>query len=142
MDKKLVIERVFNAPIEKVWAAWTQPEILQQWSSPDNMSLSDVGGELKVGSEWHSTMKGDGFEMKLGGVYKEITKPYKLVSSHVWYNADGSVGEETEFTVELTSEGSKTRMLFTQTGFASNDSKQGHNGGWQQCFDKLAPLVQ
>ncbi|HEU4879116.1 MAG TPA: SRPBCC domain-containing protein [Gemmatimonadaceae bacterium] len=142
-DKELVINRVFDAPRELVWKAWTDPEEMKQWSAPRGFTIPINEGELKPGGVWRSQMrKEDGTELNLGGVYHEIVEPERLVFTHAWMDESGKPGPETVVTVILTERGNKTEMTFRQTGFASVESRDGHEGGWNECFDKLAELEE
>jgi uncharacterized protein YndB with AHSA1/START domain len=83
----------------------------------------------------------DGKEMSLGGEYREIVEPSRLVFTHVWYN-EPKPSPETLVTVTLVERGGKTEMTFRQTGFDSIESRDGHSEGWNECFDKLEELVR
>jgi uncharacterized protein YndB with AHSA1/START domain len=85
--------------------------------------------------------KPDGTDLWLGGVYREIVEPERLVFTHAWLDANGKPGPETLVTVTLTERGGKTEMKFRQTGFDSTESREGHAGGWGECFDKLEELL-
>ncbi len=138
----LTIERDFDAPIQKVWQAWTDPEMLQKWSCPDTFEVTKIGGVLKVGGEWHMTMESStpGYNGSIKGKYLELIEPTKIVSTHTWINDDGSE-DTTTYTVELSERDGKTHMVYTQTGFANKGIMEGHNGGWSQCFAKLEAML-
>jgi uncharacterized protein YndB with AHSA1/START domain len=86
--KDLVLERIFDAPVERVWQAWTDPVEVSKWwgprgfASPDNKIDLRVGGKytfsMQAGSEEYVKQVGDGI-MYDGGVYKEIVEHKKLV---------------------------------------------------------------
>ncbi len=83
----------------------------------------------------------EGELLHLAGVYREIVPPERLVFTHAWTDEDGKPGPETLVTVTLAEEGGKTVMTFRQTGFSSTESRDGHGGGWTECFDKLDELL-
>jgi uncharacterized protein YndB with AHSA1/START domain len=142
-DNELVINRVFNAPRDIVWKAWTDPEQLKEWSAPNGFTLPISEGDLRPGSAWRAQMrKDDGTELDLGGVYREIAAPERLVFTHVWMDENGKPGPETLVTVTFTDRGGKTEMNFRQSGFDSVESRDGHSEGWTECFDKLAELLK
>jgi uncharacterized protein YndB with AHSA1/START domain len=137
-DRELIITRIFDAPRELVWKAWTEPERIKQWLAPKDFTIPVAEGDLRPGGAWRSSMrKPDGTELWLGGVYREIVEPERLVFTHAWLDEKGKPGPETLVTVTLTERGSKTEMKFRQTGFDSVESRDGHGGGWNECFDKL-----
>jgi uncharacterized protein YndB with AHSA1/START domain len=134
---------VFNAPRDIVWKAWTDPEQLKEWSAPNGFTLPISEGDLRPGGAWRAQMrKDDGTELDLGGVYREIAAPERLVFTHVWMDENGKPGPETLVTVTFTDRGGKTEMNFRQSGFDSVESRDGHSEGWTECFDKLAELLK
>ncbi len=140
---ELVINRKFNAPRELVWKAWTDPEMMKIWSAPRGFTIPRSEGELRVNGPWHATMvKPDGEELNLGGKYLEIVEPERLVFTHTWMDENGNpVSAESTCTVTLTARGNKTDMIFRQTGFDSEGSRDGHSEGWTECFDKLDEML-
>ena len=139
---ELVITRTLDAPVHLLWRAWTDPEHLKQWSAPRAFTIPVSEGELRPGGPWRATMRqDDGTELQLGGEYREIIEPEKLVFTHAWYDENGNRGPETVVTVTLRDRRGKTEMNFRQTGFTSAGSRDGHAGGWSECFDKLAKLL-
>ena len=142
-DLELVINRVFDAPRELLWKAWTDPEMMKVWSAPRGFTIPRSEGELKVNGTWHATMvKPDGEELSLGGRYLEIVEPERLVFTHVWMDENGNpTSSDSTCTVTLTARGNKTEMNFRQTGFDSEGSRDGHNEGWNECFDKLDEML-
>ena len=141
-EQDLVIKRVFDAPRNLVWQAWTDPEKLKLWSAPKGFTIPIAEGELKPGGKWRSCMvTPDGKELWLGGEYREIVEPSHLVFTHAWDN-DGNPSPETLVTVTLVERGGKTEMTFHQTGFGSVDARNQHEHGWNSCFDRLAELLK
>ena len=141
-DRELVITRVFDAPRELVWKAWTEPERIKQWLAPKDFTIPVAEGDLRPGGAWRSSMrKPDGTDLWLGGVYREIVEPERLVFTHAWLDEKGKPGPETVVTVTLTERAGKTEMNFRQTGFDSVESREGHSDGWNQCFTKLEEML-
>lgn len=134
----LRIERVFDAPVELVWRCWTQKEHLDKWSAPKGFTIPRSQGDARKGGHYHLTMRtSDGHDLGLGGTYREIVPHKLLVMTHVW-DEDGI---ETVVRVRFEDLGTRTRMIFEQTGFDSDESRNGHEGGWSECFDKLDALL-
>jgi uncharacterized protein YndB with AHSA1/START domain len=84
----------------------------------------------------------DGTELWLGGVYKEVVRPEKLVFTHAWDGPNGKPGPETLVTVTFVEKGSDTEMHFHQTGFDSVESRNGHGEGWNECFGLLDTFLR
>lgn len=137
---KLSLTRVFAAPRALVFAAWTQPQHLKQWSAPHGFKIPVSEGELKPGGSWRATMvMPDGTPLVLSGIYTKVVPDQLLAFTHHW---DGDPGDETLITVRFSdAPDGGTLMEFEQTGFASAESRAGHAGGWGQCFERLDVLL-
>ena len=141
-EKVLSITRIFDAPRHLVFEAWTNPEHLKQWCAPHEFDIPHAEGELKPGGFWRSSMsKSDGTLLKLGGAYREIVPDEKVVFTHAWDKETGGSGHETVITVTFEDKGDKTLMHFHQAFFLDKESRDGHEGGWGQCFERLAALL-
>lgn len=141
-ERELSITRVFNAPRHLVFEAWTNPEHLKRWCAPHDFDIPTAEGELKPGGAWRSSMrKSDGTLLKMGGTYREIVPNERLVFTHAWDEETGGSGHETVVTLTFDDQDGKTLMHFHQANFATKESRDGHEGGWTQCFDRLAGLL-
>ena len=137
---KLSLNRVFAAPRALVFAAWTEAKHMKQWSAPHGFKIPVSGGDLRPGGPWHATMvMPDGTKLVLGGKYVKIVQDELLQFTHRW---EGDPGPETLVTVRFTdAPGGGTKMKFEQTGFTSAESRDGHGGGWKECFERLDALL-
>lgn len=141
-DLDLTIKRVFDAPRELVYKAWTDAELGRRWSAPPGFSVPDSQADVRVGGAWRLCMRKPGEkDLWVGGVYREVVPPARLVFTHAWDDAEGKPGHETLVTVTLEPRAGKTEMTFTQTGFESVESRDGHGEGWSECFDQLAQVL-
>ena len=140
---ELELERRIAAPRERVFAAWTDPELLRRWSAPEGLSIADGATDLRVGGGWHVVMAApDGTRHEAFGTYRDIAPPGRLSYTHAWREPGGS-SPETVVTVELRPDGSDaTRLRFTQVGFDSVPSRDGHAGGWSSALDQLQALLE
>jgi uncharacterized protein YndB with AHSA1/START domain len=141
-ERELSIRRTFNASRELVFRAWTEPQLLAQWSCPRGFTCSENRGELRVGGGFSTCMRSpEGTEHRLRGVYREIVPPERLVFTHCWVDEHGTPGPETLVTVTLVERDGRTEMLFHQGRFDSIASRDGHEQGWTSCFEQLAELL-
>ena len=139
---QLRLERVIRADRQRVWDAWTRPELLQQWSAPEGLRGGDGTMDLRVGGGWSFRMtEPDGTWHQAFGTYREIVPGERLVYTHAWHTADGT-SPETILTVELFDVDGGTRLVLTQTGFESAASRDGHVGGWSSALDNLQRLFE
>jgi uncharacterized protein YndB with AHSA1/START domain len=80
--RTLIIKKTFNAPIELVWEAWTQPNHIAQWWAPKGMPVKVVQHDFIVGGVWKYTMlMPDGNEFIPEGIYSEIVLLKRIVTS-------------------------------------------------------------
>lgn len=138
-ERTLVITRTFDAPVSLVWQAWTDGAHIAKWSAPRGFTIPVSEGDLRVGGTWRCCMRApDGAEMWLGGVYREIVPNTLLVMTHAWDDESGRPGHQTLVTVRFEDLSGRTKVTLQQTGFDSVQSRDGHAGGWGECFDLLA----
>jgi uncharacterized protein YndB with AHSA1/START domain len=139
---ELTLEQEIPAAPELVFAALTEPEQVRRWSAPEGLAVVDGDTDLRVGGGWRVVMAApDGARHEAFGTYREIRAPERLVYTHAWRQGGGS-SPETVLTVELRPEGGGTRLLFTQAGFASPESRDGHREGWSSALGHLRALLQ
>jgi uncharacterized protein YndB with AHSA1/START domain len=142
-NRSLVLERVFDAPRHLVFEAWTKPEHLVHWCAPEGFTIPESRGDFREGGEWYALMiKPDGEKFPVCGVYLEIIPDELLVMSHGWIEDDGTRPHETVLKVRFTDEGKKTKVRLEQSIFKSVESRDGHQGGWSSCFDRLEQLLR
>jgi uncharacterized protein YndB with AHSA1/START domain len=149
---ELKITRVFEAPRELVWLAWTDPAMQMQWMGPRGFTTTELHMPKTVGAEWRRTMEGlvpaTGAPVKLKqhGTVREVKPPELLVFTFAW-DVPSDVGlsnmdfEENIITVRLEEQGNRTVMTFTQGPFLSASACDGHTGGWNSAFDKFAEFL-
>ena len=138
-ESELVITRVFDAPQALVFAAWTEPEHLARWSGPQGFTTPHSTMDLREGGRYRACLRSpEGAEHWVGGVYKTLQPPHRLVMTHAWEDEHGEPGPQTLVTVTLSEESpGRTRMHFRQSGFDSTSSRDGHARGWASSFDRL-----
>lgn len=138
----LQLRRIFEAPRDLVWLAWTRPEMTLRWLGPVEWPAVRVEQDLRVGGAWSALLRSADGERTLwqGGAYREVDPPERLVFTFQWgdRHEDGPA-VETIVTVVLTElAAARTLMEFTQAGLKSAESATGHRSGWASTFDRLA----
>jgi uncharacterized protein YndB with AHSA1/START domain len=137
-----VITRVFDAPRELVFKAWTEPERILQWLGPRGFTATEFEMDTKPGGAWHSRMHSpDGKPYANGGNILEAIEPERLVFTFAWDDEDGRPGREMLITITLADLGGRTEMTFHQAVFEDIEDRDGHRGGWSESFDKLAAYL-
>jgi uncharacterized protein YndB with AHSA1/START domain len=138
-DHILVIKRVFDAPRSLVFKMWTERDHVVQWMGPRGFVVTHADADLRPGGAWRSCIRSPaGEDLWVGGVYREIVANERLVFTHAWDDAACNPGHETIVTITLTDHGKQTQLTFEQKFFDSVQQRNGHQGGWNECFDILA----
>ncbi|HRF82374.1 MAG TPA: SRPBCC domain-containing protein [Flavobacteriales bacterium] len=136
------ITRVFDAPPELVWKAWTTPAMLVHWFGCAAFSTETAEVDLREGGNWRVVLRTpDGEDIPSYGTYTAV-KPFgHLAFTHQWEKQPVDVNpahHRTLITVDLRQEGTGTRLEFRQTGLVTEASRDSHVGGWCDSMDALA----
>ncbi|MCW2502058.1 MAG: hypothetical protein JWO79_342 [Actinomycetia bacterium] len=138
----LTITRIFDAPRELVYAAWTDSEQLAGWLGPKGYTAHSVSGDLRPGGAWRSCIRSPkGEDLWASGEYRTIDPPSHLVFTYAWEGPDGARQTDTLITITFAEVGDKTQMTFVQQGLDSPESRDGHEDGWSQAFDDLGAYL-
>lgn len=147
---KLVITREFEAPRPLVWKAWTDPEQTKAWlSMGEGMTIETVTMDLRVGGKFRiQTQRADGEFFTSAGTYLEVNPPERLVYTWDW-EKDGAgtefgelEGRETQVTVEFRDRGERTQLVLTHEKFASVESRDSHEDGWNDLLGRMAAFLK
>jgi len=133
----LVVQRKIKASPERLFDAWTKPELMKQWFHAGvKMTTPAAEADPKLGGPWKVVMRSqDGKEYLNNGKYLVIDRPNKLVFT--WHPM-GQADYETKVTLlfKKVSEG-VTEMTLTHEGLRDQDAVNRHNSGWMGCVDNL-----
>ena len=136
----LKIQRRVAALPDKVFEAWTRPDLLARWWGPEGLVLSDYKFDVREGGHWRTVMKSSqGIEHIATGVYKTIDPPYRLVMSWVW-EKNGMPGAESEVIVTLEAIEGGTWLTLVHQSFATTEARDAHERGWISHLIKLERL--
>ncbi len=146
-EREIVMTRVFDAPRHLLFDAHTRPELVRRWLlGPTGWSMPTCEIDLRVGGKYRYVWRRDkdGSEMGMGGVFREITAPERLVATErfdeAWYPG------EAVNTLVLVEHGSRTTL--TQTSlFESREArdtalKSGMETGVAASYDRLEEILE
>jgi len=152
---ELTIRRVFKAPRQRVWQAWTEPEQVMRWWGPGGYTSPSCRIDLRVGGAYVFCMRSpEGQDVWSTGTYREIVPLQRLVCTDSFADEQGNVvrashyGIEDDFPLELqvtvTFEGQngRTAMTLRHAGFPPGLVAEMTAAGWNESFDKLAQAVR
>lgn len=138
----ILITRVFDAPREEVFAAWTDPEQVSRWFGPEHFETprERVRIDLRVGGRYELTMveRGSGAEHAIGYDIVELVEPELLVLRSDPMPEMG-LHEPTFTRVELHDHGPKTRMTLSDGPYPAG--REHAEAGWNSAFEKLAAAL-
>jgi uncharacterized protein YndB with AHSA1/START domain len=143
-DQEILITRIFDAPRERVFAAWTDPDQVAAWYGPEHFEArrETVHIDLRVGGRWELTMvqRGTGTEYPLHYEIVELVEP-ELIVLRCPPMPEMGLPEGTVTRIELHDHGDKTRMTLSDDPYPRDAG--GHaEAGWNGAFDKLALLLE
>lgn len=151
---ELIITRIFDAPRDLVWKAWTEPERVKKWWGPKNFTAPVSKIDLRVGGKYLSCMRGpDGKDYWSTGVYREIVPMERIVSTDSFADEKGTVVPASHYgmtgdwpmellvTVTFEEAGGKTKMILRHEGIPSGMMRELTETGWSESFDKLAETI-
>lgn len=155
LQDAVVIERIFDAPVDLIWKMWTDPEHLKEWYGPSGASVPVAKMDVRVGGTRLICMAvdtlGSTMRMWFTGEYREVVESKRLVYTESMSDADGNViapsemgmpeghPETTEVIVEFEDLAGRTRMVMTHVGVPADSAGA---SGWEMAFDKLAARVE
>src|SRR5262245_50211805 len=146
-DRELVLTRLIAAPREKLYRAWTEPELLKQWFAPKPFTTPVAELDVRPGGANLIVMRGpDGKDMPNRGVYLEVVPNERLVFTDAYVKAwEPSAKPFMTVTITLESQASKTRYTARVSHWTAADrdahERMGFYQGWGQCADQLTALV-
>jgi len=156
--RDVVITRLFDAPIERVWKAWTDPEYVMRWWGPTGFTSPTCKIDFREGGRFVFHMRAPkdfqgGQDFYTAGVYKKIV-PLELIEfSQGLADKDGNridpttMGMPADFPKEIPSAltfkrvGDKTELTATEYGWTVGQMRDMSEAGLNQCLDKLAEVL-
>ena len=134
--------RSFDAPVERVFAAWSKPGQLARWAwgSLGRDVKADV--DLRVGGRYEvTTHAGSGETLKFCGEYREVAPGRKLVYTLRWEPLLAYGETEETISVEFTQHNDRTQVTFVHEGVPSDVGRIEHEKGWANTFDALDEVL-
>lgn len=146
-EYSLTIERPFDAPRERVWEAWTDPEHVEQWWGPEGFTVPHCEMDVRPGGTFRIDMQApDGTIYPNTGEFHEVVEPERLaVTSRAFEDADGNAQLEVRQTVTFADRDGTTELTLEADVRRATpevaDALNGMEQGWSQSLDKLADFV-
>jgi uncharacterized protein YndB with AHSA1/START domain len=121
-DREIRVERVFEGPRDRVFATFTDPELIPEWWGPRGTTTVVDRMDVRSGGDWRFVSRNsDGSETAFRGTYREVTPPERVVQTFEWEGMPGYVSLETVTFEDL---GDRTRIV-TTTIFHHTEERDG-----------------
>lgn len=155
--RNLVITRIINAPIEKVWTAWTDPEHVKTWWGPKGFTAPVIQIDLREGGKYLFSMRSpEGQDFWSVGTFLEIDPPHRIVMTDSfadengnivnpsYYNMSADFPLKTTFSVIFEADGQATRLTLKYDDLSAiNDTDlRDMKAGWEESLDKFAGQLE
>ena len=159
--KPFEISRVFDAPRERVWQAWTEPEHMKKWWGPKGFTVTHLKMDLRPGGMTHYCLRGpDGGERWGRAVYREVRKPERLVWVNSFSDPKGGLTRhpgheswplEMLTTATLEAQGQRTRLTIQWLPLEGSsdaerktfdEGRKSMNQGWSGTFEQLEGFLR
>ncbi len=141
-EHTLEIRRVFSAPRDVVFKAWSEAERFSQWWGPAGMTAILEEFDVRPGGAYRLEMRGaDGIGHWLHGTFHEVVAPERLVYSWVWEQGD-LAGREMLVTVDFRPVGDATEIHLTHALLPSEGAVAAHKQGWSSTLDCFADFLE
>ena len=139
--KSLHIERTYQAPAERVFAAWTSEEVLRRWWQAERgWETTEAEVDLRVGGDVRVVMRDPekGIDHGGGGKYTEIEPPERLAFTWLW---DGDT-RRTLIEIDFVESDGATTVRFTHSGLWDEEAVRSHEYGWSNILDNLGRVLE
>lgn len=140
------LSRHYNANIEQVFAAWSNPEALGQWFGPSSHTCKIEKFDFRTGGEYQIRMIPTGEDSDCGGdsaqdsvcagQFVEINEPNRIAMTFTWIENGGDIGN-TLLTVELKNRGKGTDVVLIHEKLPNEAMRQAHASGWEGSLESL-----
>jgi uncharacterized protein YndB with AHSA1/START domain len=154
-SEDIVITRIFDAPREVVWKAWTEPERVKKWWGPKGFTTPFVKSDFRVGGKFLSCMRSeDGKDYWSTGIYREIDPLNRIVSTDSFSDEKGNVVPASQYgmqgdwpmelviTVTFEDHDGKTKLTLRHAGTPSGEMTKMTTDGWNESLDKFADSLK
>jgi uncharacterized protein YndB with AHSA1/START domain len=134
---------VFDAPRDRVFAVYTDPELIPEWWGPRHIPVRVDYMDPRTGGRWRFVMRGeDGREIGFQGAYREVSPPERIVQTFEWEGMPGHVSVETAVLEDL---GERTRLVSTSLFHTIEERDgmiaSGMEGGAADTYNRLEELL-
>jgi uncharacterized protein YndB with AHSA1/START domain len=138
----IVLRRTYHAPRERVFAAWTNPEMAARFLGPGDTKATDIRMDVKTGGTYTITMLSPEMgPLVVTGTYREVKAPERLSMTWRWQEDDPADEYDSLLSLDFIDRNGDTELVLTHEKLASVESRDRHEHGWTLIVEKLATIL-
>jgi uncharacterized protein YndB with AHSA1/START domain len=142
-EREIRIEREFDAPRDRVFAVYTDPDLIPEWWGPRGSTAEVVEMDVRTGGDWRFVQHSpDGSQTGFRGTYREVSPPERIVQTFEWDGMPGYVSVETATFEDL---GDRTKVVTTSVFHTTEERDgmlgSGMEGGLNDTYARLDELL-
>ncbi|MFI8522150.1 SRPBCC family protein [Streptomyces sp. NPDC085481] len=145
-ERELVITRTFDAPVERVWEAWTRPEHVREWYGVAALTMSVCDIDLRPGGAWRWGQRApDGQEIVFSGTYEEIVPSERIVYTEIFEQMPDGEPVRVILTFDATPDGGTaltSTSFWPSTEVRDQALAAGMESGVKEQYDRLARYLE
>ncbi len=140
-DLKVTVSKEFNTPVEKLYNAWTQPELLKQWWKPMDKNLTEVINDLHEDGIVKYVFEDN--SLVIEGKYIEVRENEKLVYSWNWQLPKDDVKDSSyKLTISFSGKDDTSNINVLQENFENEEGTLPHKQGWEKGLNDLKEFLE
>ena len=134
----LVLRRTYKASRQRVFEAWTKPELAVKFLGPGDVTVPEIEMDVRTGGTYRLVMlMTDGERMTVGGTYREVRAPERLSMTWRWEEDEPANELDTLLTLDFKEVAGGTELVLTHEQLASVESRDRHAHGWGLILEQL-----
>lgn len=138
----LVLRRTYAVPRQRVFDAWTNPELAATFLGPQDIAVPKIEMDVRPGGSYRIAMlRPDGETWYVGGTYRDVRPPERLSMTWRWEEDRPEDEYDTLLTLEFNELDGGTELVLTHAQLASEESRAGHEQGWSAIMDQLGAVI-
>jgi uncharacterized protein YndB with AHSA1/START domain len=142
-EREIHIERIFDAPRERVFEVFTDPELIPEWWGPRDTKVEVDQMDAKTGGDWRYVVtNSDGSVIVFRGTYREVTPPERIEHTFEWDGMPGYVSVDSSEFIDL---GGQTKVVTTSTFFKTEERDgmlgSGMERGLNETYERLDEVL-
>ncbi|HEY0394427.1 MAG TPA: SRPBCC domain-containing protein [Candidatus Elarobacter sp.] len=138
----IVLRRTYEAPRQRVFDAWTKPELAARFFGPGDVTVPEIDLDARTGGSFRIVMlRPDGERYIATGTYRDVRAPERISMTWRWQEDDPADEHESLLTLEFNDVAGGTELVLTHAQLASVESGERHTEGWNRILDQLTNVV-